>query len=72
MGRERLSVPARSGHYAETLDANRAQGFCRTGPDLEAIYGRPAFPELAMWLQKNVAELDPYTEAHPARERLRA
>jgi hypothetical protein len=47
-------------------------GFCCTRPDLEPIYGRPAFPKLAMWLQKDVAELDPYTEAPPARERLRA
>lgn len=35
-------------------------GFCVTrGGDLERAYGLPAFPKLAMWLQKDVAELEP-------------
>lgn len=30
-----------------------AGGFCVTRPALEKVYGRPAYPKLAMWLQKD-------------------
>ena len=34
-----------------------AAGFCVTRPALEKVYGRPAYPKLAMWLQKDFEPL---------------
>lgn len=41
-------------------------GFCVVRPGLEKVYGRPAFPRLAMWVQREVADLIPAGGSHPS------